>query len=243
MLTANNNVGNRTLAKYATKGEEFFCPLCCEKLILKRGMVRIPHFAHYAYNGCTFSGETIAHMEMKEIMAEKMTWLKGHWNNCTIRNIDIEKIYNSDGEKRISDISVDDVTLSNYRYPINLAIECQHSPILIEEIIKRNCFFKEVGYKPIWMFDFDSFIKEKTTYIGNGRFIRLPSVFSFMIDEKMPFYVLRRGDKNIFDLKIVDFKRMKGKPIESQCYCKTIAFYRLVFRNIKDLMYEFYDLI
>ena len=40
----------------AEKGQDFSCPICENEVVLKRGKVRRPHFAHKPDTGCSGEG-------------------------------------------------------------------------------------------------------------------------------------------------------------------------------------------
>ena len=50
----------------AEKGQNFSCPICDSEVILKRGEVRRPHFAHKPDTGC--SGEGVRHKVAKQMI-------------------------------------------------------------------------------------------------------------------------------------------------------------------------------
>ena len=50
----------------AEKGQDFSCPICENKVVLKRGDVRRPHFAHKPDTGC--SGEGVDHKVAKQMI-------------------------------------------------------------------------------------------------------------------------------------------------------------------------------
>jgi hypothetical protein len=50
----------------AEKGQDFSCPICENKVVLKRGKVRRPHFAHKPDTGC--SGEGVDHKVAKQMI-------------------------------------------------------------------------------------------------------------------------------------------------------------------------------
>lgn len=53
MRFANDSHGQRVCADDAVKGEEHFCPTCSNPLVLKKGKVILPHFAHFPNQPCT----------------------------------------------------------------------------------------------------------------------------------------------------------------------------------------------
>ena len=50
----------------AEKGQNFSCPICASEVVLKRGKVRRPHFAHKSDTGC--SGEGVRHKVAKQMI-------------------------------------------------------------------------------------------------------------------------------------------------------------------------------
>ena len=50
----------------AKKGQHFLCPTCDDEVILRRGDIRVPHFAHKPDTGC--SGEEVLHKTAKHMI-------------------------------------------------------------------------------------------------------------------------------------------------------------------------------
>ena len=48
MRIALNKNGERVFAEDTNISEEYFCPICGNKLILKNGDINITHFSHYS---------------------------------------------------------------------------------------------------------------------------------------------------------------------------------------------------
>ncbi|MHB8137549.1 MAG: competence protein CoiA family protein [Smithellaceae bacterium] len=61
-----NSSGELITPVDAIKGGNFFCPLCNEKLTLRKGKIKIPHFAHSNNSNCT--NETILHKIAKMLV-------------------------------------------------------------------------------------------------------------------------------------------------------------------------------
>jgi len=59
----------------APRGERYTCLGCQEVVTLRRGLVRVPHFAHRAESICTATGESIEHAAFKLLLA---TGLRQH---------------------------------------------------------------------------------------------------------------------------------------------------------------------
>ena len=66
MLVAIDDAGNRILGDAAERGKTYYCPECHAPVILKRGAVKIPHFAHAPDTPCEYGrGEGMRHLLMK----------------------------------------------------------------------------------------------------------------------------------------------------------------------------------
>ena len=50
----------------AEKGQDFSCPICDDEVVLRRGDIRQPHFAHKPDTGC--SGEGVRHKIAKQMI-------------------------------------------------------------------------------------------------------------------------------------------------------------------------------
>ncbi|MDL2345530.1 competence protein CoiA family protein [Deinococcus sp. MIMF12] len=66
---AANVAGEVVRPHTAPRGEPYTCLLCQEPVILRRGLVRVPHFAHRADSACSASGESIEHAAFKRLLA------------------------------------------------------------------------------------------------------------------------------------------------------------------------------
>ena len=71
-----DNDSQLTHANDARRDNAYFCPSCEQQLILKRGKIKTPHFAHKSESKC--SGETIQHKIAKLRIADAITnWKVG----------------------------------------------------------------------------------------------------------------------------------------------------------------------
>lgn len=71
MLVASHN-GERVEAKFADIGPDYRCPDCQKQLILKKGRIRIHHFAHKPKTTCVCSnGETLEHLKSKALFRDE----------------------------------------------------------------------------------------------------------------------------------------------------------------------------
>lgn len=129
---------NQTIvrADQACLSEHYRCPGCKKKVILKKGQVKVHHFAHIKKEGCaSFSeGETEEHLKGK---LDLYNWLK----HLQIP-VQLEP-YLNDLQQRPDLLAFIDEA------PI--AIEFQCSPIPIETIEKRTEGYLSKGYRVLWI--------------------------------------------------------------------------------------------
>jgi hypothetical protein len=105
----------------AEKGREYFCPACGDTVILKKGEIKVPHFAHKVSDSC--SQETIIHITAKQLVQRAITdWKLGKASSplvkrqCKVCQTIIEqplpdKVETASIEHRLSDNFVADVAL------------------------------------------------------------------------------------------------------------------------------------
>lgn len=136
MLTALIPSGEKVLALDAGKGDgPFICSECCGPLTLRKGEVRIHHFAHTPPFTCQYgSGETEAHLRSKiEI-------------HRTLKNLsDCSKC---ELERSLSGVRPD---VSLYIGKIPVAIEIQNSRITVDEIVRRMKRYTELRIHVVWV--------------------------------------------------------------------------------------------
>ena len=114
-----------------TVNEEYFCPICKEKLIARKGDVNIHHFSHMKKSKCIMNnGNYMSEWHIK-------------WQNKFSKD-KREIIFEKDDEIRIADVFLKEK---------NIVIEFQHSPISVNEFNNRNKFYNSLGNKVIWVID------------------------------------------------------------------------------------------
>ena len=131
MLFAIDKDGNRVYIKNTHVKQEYFCPECGERLVLKKGQVRTHHFAHPPHSECTDSW----HYDMSD-------WHINWQSKFPLETQEIVKV--KDGQKHRADVLIEDK---------KVVYEFQHSPLSAEEFEDRNSFYNSLGYKVIWIFD------------------------------------------------------------------------------------------
>lgn len=130
MLVAINNNKDRVSIYDTSVNEKYYCPLCNEELVLKKGPIRRHHFAHKANGVCSESK-----------YSDMCDWHINWQERFPKENIEIIKI-DSNGKKHIADVLIN-----------NIEIEFQHSFMPFEEFNSRNEFYSNLNYRVVWIFD------------------------------------------------------------------------------------------
>jgi competence protein CoiA len=128
----------RVYAHEAEKGPAFLCPSCRAEVILRKGTVRVHHFAHKPPVVCGWGqGETEAHLAAKQAVFEAL--------RPRSRVAEIEwPLSFLQGDRR-ADVFIEEMTAG----PI--AFELQHTPIGLPEIEARTCAYLEAGIAVVWL--------------------------------------------------------------------------------------------
>jgi len=127
MEFALNQSNDRVHAIDAAKQDEYYCPLCHKKVVLRKGQVNIDHFAHQSKCDDTWNYDmSVWHSEWQQQFPK--------------RNQEVVVEFN--GEKHRADVMA-----------CGYVIEFQHSPITADEFNVRNQFYLNYGKKVIWIFD------------------------------------------------------------------------------------------
>ena len=114
------------------KGEDYFCLACHSKMVLKKGKIRVHHFAHPSHVECVDNW----HRDMSE-------W-HSSWQALFPR--EAQEVYKEiDRQKHIADVLLEDK---------KAVFEFQHSLLSPDEFDDRNKFYNSLGYLVIWVFDF-----------------------------------------------------------------------------------------
>lgn len=136
MIIAESKAGIKVHAKTAERKTDYYCCLCKERVIFKKGQIKIPHFSHVHNSTCSVysEGETWEHLKGKSDLYD---WL--------------EKLgYNPELEVYIAEINQRADILLNWKAQL-YAIEYQCSPISEREVIMRTQGYQSLGIKPIWI--------------------------------------------------------------------------------------------
>lgn len=131
MLFALDKEGKKVYIDATKKSEEYFCPCCGNKMIIKMGDIRTHHFAHPSDRIC------------KDTWHYDMTEWHYDWQNKFPKECQ-EVVKEHDNEKHRADVLIEEH---------KVVFEFQHSPLSPEEFEERNNFYNKLGYKVIWIFD------------------------------------------------------------------------------------------
>lgn len=145
MLVSLNKYGKRVSIDEAKDGESYFCPVCHQELILKKGNIRVHHFSHSPSLKCTDSW----HYDMSE-------WHK--WWQALFPLDNQEIAMEANDEKHRADVFIN-----------GTVIEFQHSPLSCDEFDERNRFYTGLGYKVVWIFDVRDEYQEERIYEIPGK--------------------------------------------------------------------------
>lgn len=142
MLKAIDENGNNVLYLNGKKNEMYYCPNpnCREKLIFKKGLIRIPHFSHYHKTLCGINEErdTETHDFLK--------LLTYNFFNSYLEDLEYEIWKNNNRADLLSEKH-------------KIILECQCSIMKLEDVKKRIINWQKNGYKVIWIFH-ENFFKK-----------------------------------------------------------------------------------
>ena len=140
-LTASTKLYTVIRADNITKEDgPFYCSFCKNKMMLKKGMVKVHHFAHFPNSNCPYAeGESEMHYQAKISL----------YNAACERNIKAEL------EKVLSPQVRADVLLT-FNSGKQFAVEFQKSKLTREKVISRLRNYENTKIPVIWIF----FMKE-----------------------------------------------------------------------------------
>ena len=213
----------------AIDGNEYFCQICKEPLILKRGLIRAHHFSHCKNSKCTDN------WNYEELSEWHANWQKRFPDECQ------EVVMIKDGVAHRADVFVDGVV-----------IEFQHSPISKKEFDERNKFYTSLGHEVYWIFDLiddynNGSLREPDKGDYNFYWSRPRSNFlGFDVKSNKNISIFFQIDNNIsednpsipvlvkINAEYLGFKRLYSNYIDNS----TKAFLRMIDYNCKDYLFD-----
>lgn len=133
MLTALDSKGQvQHLLGEIPVSKDFYCPGCRQALLLKKGKIMRPHFAHKSLADCHFfsENESAEHLQLKAALYKSLS---------RTEVVTIEKVISTIGQ--IADLCVNS----------KLILEVQCSPLPIERLIARTQAYQNEGYYIYWL--------------------------------------------------------------------------------------------
>lgn len=141
MFIAVNDKKEKVHISKAVKGNNYYCPICNNRVIMRTGSTNQHHFSH----------------QKQAICIDSWTYDITEWHYLWQQQFPIETqeiIFENNNEIHRADVFIN-----------NTVIEFQHSPISKQEFNGRNKFYNKLGYKVIWIFD----VQDKNIeYLGEG---------------------------------------------------------------------------
>ncbi|RRK11546.1 competence protein [Lactiplantibacillus garii] len=124
-------------AAQASRHGQYFCPGCTAPVILKRGAVMVPHFAHQPGSDCqAFSeGETSEHLRGK---AQLAGWFERSGYQVRL-------------EAPLPQLKQRPDVLVHRAGTAPLAIEFQCSPLSTQRLWERTVGYRQHGYRVLWL--------------------------------------------------------------------------------------------
>lgn len=147
MLTAvRNNSDERHMAREMQRKEgPFFCPVCGEEVVLKKGKIKIHHFAHKAYTSCEYgTNESEEHRRCKTEIYDALSTYD--FLHCSL-------------EKPLAGIRPD-ILIKSDRKNLTYGIEVQISNLTMEQIIQRTKRYAKLGIFVLWLPLFNDLLTE-----------------------------------------------------------------------------------
>ncbi|MBN9299837.1 MAG: hypothetical protein J0I41_22735 [Filimonas sp.] len=156
MYIANSTFGKNVDATLATLlGGQYFCPSCKEKVVLREGLIKIPHFAHLPGASCEYAGESMLHLEMKQQIHK---YLKKRYD-IPKSGIALEKPFG---------LIRPDIYLNWHGK--HIGIEVQTSSLTPEQIISRTIAYHRLGLYVAWVLPYDINRYQPISKTTNRRF-------------------------------------------------------------------------
>lgn len=190
MLVALNDAGELIEANRALPGR-YTCPICNRPVVLKKGKVKLPHFAHQTLKDCfmyTYKKETVAHIEGKYALYDLFDP-----STCFM-------------EYYLSSIE----QIPDCYHTSSIAFELQMSVIPVSHIVTRTSGYNSIGVEVIWIAKFED-IKINDTQMKLTHFqkslIHLASNVLFAYHTQLKSFfalqIIRVLNHNEFEIKII----------------------------------------
>jgi len=136
MLCAFTRQGHEVLSTQVWREDgPFFCPACRRSVILKKGRVKIPHFAHTADTPCSFTGQG----ESEEHRLAKMTMYQELLKVPGVSDVRLERV--------LHEVRPD---VSFLEHGSLVAIEVQISSLSPDDVERRTTAYAKQDIAVLW---------------------------------------------------------------------------------------------
>lgn len=139
MLFALDHNNQRVYIEETKSNQNYYCPYCGEELIVRKGDVRVHHFAH--------KNRECIDTWQKDGSYNMSLW-HNEWQNC-FPKINQEIKLSQGNIMHRADVLVN-----------RTVIEFQRSSISINNFNNRNQFYTQLGYRVVWLFDLRDVYKD-----------------------------------------------------------------------------------
>lgn len=192
MLIAANGARKLVFANHATKIEEYFCPACKRKVILKRGKKKMSHFSHRPLETCdSFTeGETREHLEGKSLL---YNWLAEQYDVVELES------YLPEMAQRPDILFVDEEGRS-------VCLEFQCSYLNPERMLERTKNYQAHGYEVVWIVGQQFAIKGRQLTAHQRLYMQMTRVeqwFYLEFDDQKMQLALKSGFQQVNPRQII----------------------------------------
>jgi len=153
VLTASAPGRDCVEAADAVRGDPFSCRACGAPVVLKRGEVRVAHFAHWPDAVCPYgSGMSLAHLEAQRRLAD------------ALRARGVHAELEAPAPSLAGDRRIDVLAWPPDRPAARIALEVQASELTVEHVAARTRSYEALGIAPLWLrlLDFGAFERVQT---------------------------------------------------------------------------------
>lgn len=159
MLAANLQ-GIRVDATSCEKGPSYECPRCQREVVLKKGRIKIAHFAHKPPTDCSWaSAETQAHLGAKVVLRDAFRAM-GYMADYEV------PLLSTGGDRRA------DVLVKSPDGRRQWAIEVQHTPILYDAMESRTKGYMAANAPVLWLGILSPKMRDDASPTSGGMLIR-----------------------------------------------------------------------
>lgn len=208
MIQAMNSDGELVQAQFAVRNQHYYCPVCQQKVVLRRGDMKIPHFSHVSTHDCfsnVYRKESLRHLQGKYMLYRMFG---AHQASLEYFISEIEQI--------------PDILLNE-----GVALELQLSVIPARIVASRTAGYQSLGMKVCWITDYTSLKLEEDILTLNyfqQSLIYYPSHTLFVTDIT---------EETLYALKIQQvLGRFKYKVVQFTVHSKGELFHHMTHSHL-----------